>query len=152
MKKEDLTLKYLYECFTYDKENGELYWKERPRSHFKTVPSMRNINKKCARRLAGRNDRSHRAVNVNNIELKVEDIVFMFETGNFPSNRIEHINKNSSDTRFCNLKLTELESGTKGVCKRGVKFRAMYAGKYLGTYNTAEEAHKAYLDAKSNSL
>lgn len=38
------SVEYLRECFHYDSESGELYWKERPLSHFHSEPYQKKFN------------------------------------------------------------------------------------------------------------
>lgn len=95
-------------------------------------------------------------------------LAFLYMTGQWPSQVVDHINGNRADNRFCNLR--DVDQGTN-VRNKGFdyvqnklgfagvsldqatgKFRAsvMYQNKKirLGEYDTAEEAHSAYAEAK----
>ena len=93
-------------------------------------------------------------------------LAWLYMTGEFPKHDIDHINGVKNDNRFCNLRDVPTQmnmqneirarkhNSTKllGVSKKGTKFAAFIRinGKrvYLGTFNTAEEAHVAYIEAK----
>jgi hypothetical protein len=46
-------VQFLSECFTYDPEDGRLFWKERPRLHFKNECDWKTFNTRWAGREAG---------------------------------------------------------------------------------------------------
>lgn len=51
--KTKLNLEFMAECFDVDFDNGVLYWKQRPESHFKTTAACKSWNKKLAGKRAG---------------------------------------------------------------------------------------------------
>jgi hypothetical protein len=84
--------------------------------------------------------------------------------GVWPSEQLDHINKNRSDNRICNLreatnaenaqnqKRRDNKSGFSGVRKENKKWLAEIKVNYkvtrLGLFETPEEAHAVYLKAK----
>lgn len=49
-----ITPKYLYECFDYNKNTGELFWKARPIHHFKSLKGQQTFNGQFAGKKSGR--------------------------------------------------------------------------------------------------
>lgn len=45
--------KYLHECFEYNQETGKVFWKERPKYHFKCPRRWKQFNNKRAGSEAG---------------------------------------------------------------------------------------------------
>lgn len=91
--------------------------------------------------------------------IKAHQLVWYLQTGNI-ANIIDHLNGIKNDNRFVNLfSGTQRDNcrnmkGIKGYSynKKTNKYQSRIIVDYetlsLGTYNTEEEAHKAYLDAK----
>ena len=48
-----LTQEYLRECLDYNENTGEFFWRERPKTHFKSKKSMKVFNSKFSGKLAG---------------------------------------------------------------------------------------------------
>lgn len=141
--------------FTYDK--GLLYWKI-------TLPTC----KVSAGNLAGcLGNRGYIRVTLNGVEYMVHRIIYELHFGPIPEGyQIDHKDGNKSNNNLENLRLASRtqnaynrsknknnSSGYKGVhfCSRDKKYKAQIAlgkkRKYLGSFNSAEEASEAYLKA-----
>jgi hypothetical protein len=111
--------------------------------------------------------KGYRRIQVFGRSIKVHRLVWLYETGEWPSLDIDHINGDRSDNRFCNLRLATKgqnaqnyplhannRCGLHGVSWVGrvQKWRAMIRvdGKqrYVGMFKSPEDAHAAYLRAK----
>lgn len=93
-------------------------------------------------------------------------LAFLYMTGAHPQGNVDHINGIRDDNRWCNLRdasqcvnmqnlkgaRTDSRTGLLGVAPNGKRWMAMIMAngkrKYLGTYDTPEEAHAAYLHEK----
>lgn len=93
-------------------------------------------------------------------------LAWLYMYGKFPDNFIDHINGVKADNRIVNLRdATASEnrqnqrkgnigtkSGLLGVYPSGRRWMALihvdHQHRYLGTYDTREEAHQKYLEAK----
>ncbi|WP_197090407.1 HNH endonuclease [Cupriavidus basilensis] len=148
MAKKDLTADRVRELLDYEPETGVFTWKPRPAGH---------------RRSSG-----YVSIHIDGCEIKAHQLVWFLAYGAWPETLIDHINGNPSDNRLKNLRdgSSKLNAENQrrakatnqakllGVSwhKKNAKWQAGITanGKkyYLGTFDTAEEAHAVYLEAK----
>lgn len=142
------------DCLRYERETGFLYWKRHPWTKTKNgkrtdIQASLGYRTVCCK---GRQYAAHR-------------VAWLLETGTMPQ-AVDHINGIRSDNRWTNLREADYAlnaqnlrsakkgniAGLLGVRQRGNKFSAeIYAGSFrlnLGSHATAQEAHKAYVQAK----
>lgn len=165
---------YLHECLRY--ENGKLFWRVRPRHHFKSEKDMKIWNIRYSNKEAGclalmgpKNKKEHRWVlNINSSLYRRSSIVWLLHSDkDFKSEEeLDHKNNNQLDDDIENLRLatridnvrnrkktSNNKSGYKGVFIRkdtgAICARIGLHGKsiYLGQFENIEDAHKAYMKA-----
>lgn len=120
------------------------------------------------KRAGSSGQRGYLRIWVNHHSYKASRLAWLYVTGSWPENIIDHKNGNTSDDRFSNLRDTthkvNAENQKRAKCNNhvgvlgvhksvcGKKFRASIKAngktKHLGTFLTKERAGKAYLDAK----
>jgi len=152
------------ERVSYDPISGELTWKERDKSlHCYEWFNENKAGKSCCSINISKADgyKSKRFI----IEYKGEKIrvvsaraAWLLMTGDWPKHTIDHINKDSLDNRWVNLRdVTQAENnknkGSYSSNKTGYKGVSLHNGRYwarvsykgetyrLGHYETPEEAH-----------
>ena len=105
-----------------------------------------------------RNKNGYIVFRVNGKLLYAHRVAF-FLVNNVLPKMVDHINRNRSDNRICNLRvadpiLNSQNKYAKGIAKpkQTKKWSAgitvNYKRKHLGYFDTPEEAHQAYLEAK----
>lgn len=146
--------KYLLDTLDYDPETGVFKWaKPRPRVKVGQVAGYRH-------------HKGYIHLEIDGIHCAAHRLAWFYMTGEKPSKAIDHINRDKSDNRFCNLRLAESGqnransrgSGVTGF--KGVVFKKWLKTKpyqaqithnkkviYLGCHATPEEAHEAYKKA-----
>ena len=111
----------------------------------------------------------YRYIMLNRRLYRAHRLAWLYVTGNWPSDLVDHLNGNKSDNRFCNLREASKSqnqhntgrqknntSGYKGVSydKSRSKWIATIchqnSKKTLGHFNTAEDAYAAYCIAAKN--
>lgn len=146
-------LESLNDLLSYDPETGVFRWKKSTSNRVKVGD------------IAGTaQNQGYRVIKIDGSKYLAHRLAWKMHYGNDPKDYIDHINGIKNDNRIQNLReCTHAEnlrnrgknknnkSGYKGVYLIGSKYKAQIGliGKitYLGLYDTAEEAHKAYKKA-----
>jgi hypothetical protein len=150
-----LTAERLRELLHYDPETGDFRW----------VLSRKGAGG-IGTLAGGINGRGYRRIGVERRRYMANVLGWLYMTGAMPTVDVDHINGVRSDNRWTNLRAVSRsvnnqnqrrahkgnKAGLLGVSPNHAHWAAsiqVYGKKHhLGTYNTAEEAHVAYLIAK----
>lgn len=149
-----LTQENLKEALHYDKDTGLMTWR-RPKNRPKLIGTV-----------AGTPDGAgYVLICIDSTLYRAHRLAFLYMTGEIPP-LVDHINGIKNDNRWTNLRESDKvrnaqnihkshrdsKSGLLGVEVSRKRFAARISahGKRItiGTFDTAEEAHAAYLDAK----
>jgi hypothetical protein len=91
------------------------------------------------------------------VEVKAHRFAWFYVYGKLPTPVIDHINRDKTDNRLCNLRELSIQQNTYNREVKGyTKVRNLYQAQiykdrknyFLGLYNTEDEAKEAYLSAK----
>lgn len=114
-KVKDLpSAEFLHECFLYNDQTGELFWKERPEGHFKNRHACLAWNPKMAWRKAGcvtqlkkPHGNFYTIVNIGNFKMCLTHrIIFTMFVGEIPVGmQVDHRDGNTLNNRIENLRL-----------------------------------------------
>lgn len=144
-----LTQAELKKHFSYDKKKG-IFIRLLQKNQFKVGEIAGSIH-----------HTNYIYIGINNKIYAAHRLAWLYEYGEFPKKFIDHINNNRSDNRIENLRLaTKSENnrnaslrkdnkfGLKGVTLKDGKFYSQITingkKKYIGSFNTPQEAHNAY--------
>lgn len=154
--------------FDYNPEKGELTWAYRDEN-------FKYFNEHVAGKVVGtvyahykhgyKGKRVALEVFRKKLTLTTARVCWLVQTGDWPEHTIDHINRDSTDDRWENLRdVTQsvnnwnkngykIRDGSlyKGVTKRDNRYHTYVQGKYIGSYATPEEAARAY-DKKALEL
>ena len=159
-----------HKYFTYDASRGELIWKPRPLDEFKRRQAFLTWNTRYANTRAGSNspcnEWGHRTVAVNTRRFLLHRIIWEMHHGPIPHKmQVDHRDGDATNNRIGNLRLatnaqnsmnsraqSNNTSGFKGVSfhKASGRWRADIretTQRWLGLFDTPEEAHEAYKKA-----
>ena len=151
---------YLLECFKYDPLTGDIVWANRPIHHFKTEGAFKKFNNQYASKPAFTSldgeGYKYAGITVKGKRnfYKAHRVIWKMVHGVDPD-QIDHDNRDRTDNRLVNLVSSSNSLNSKNRGKRkdnttgytGVgltpsgKFVARFPQEYLGTFNTAIEAH-----------
>lgn len=152
-----LTAERAREVFDYDPITGALYWR------------IRMNNRRAGSSVGGRpTSAGYLTVGVDGIRYTQSRVIWLWMTGEWPRNEVDHRNRIKSDNWWLNLRdATRLEnvrniaqarrdssSGVRGIyLVRGRRWRASIrtGGRsvHLGYFSTKEAAESAYITARA---
>jgi hypothetical protein len=147
--KSDLTAESLRGSLAYDPATGEFRWKM-------STPSRRE-----GQEAGSINGGGYRVIGIGGRLYYAHRLAWLYMTGSWPENLIDHVDMVCSNNRWDNLRSATVSenlcnrgapknntSGLKGVSKRSEGWGAFIAmdgsHKSLGLYPTKEAAHEAY--------
>lgn len=151
----EIPIERLHEVFVLS-DAGELLWR-------KTKPGRAVAGKK-----AGSICNGYVCVMVDKVPLKAHRVVFAMTRGRWPENFIDHIDGDKANNRPDNLRDVSHQVNTQNISKPGRTNKSGFLGvslhsrigrwqaqiwkdgkvKCLGYYQTPEEAHAVYVEAK----
>lgn len=145
---------------SYDQETGIFIWR------------VKTSSRACVGYVAGHlTNCGYRSIKIDGRHILAHRLAWLYMTGEWPTDDIDHINLDRTDNRWINLRSATRSqnkanaaapvcntSGFKGASwhKSTKKWRATIkvAGKpqHLGSFSSAEEAHTAYCGAAKKSF
>lgn len=164
--RDDLTADYVRQILHYDPETGVFIWRERDREHFATLNAYRSWNTQHSGSIAGsvRSD-GYCIISTNGRRYLAHRLAWLYMTGSWPNNQIDHRDLDPSNNRFTNLRdatgsenlrnrgpQSNNTSGVKGVCwdKQREKWHAKISvngkDRFIGYFDQdkLEDAATAY--------
>lgn len=147
--RNDLSAEEARELLAYDPETGELKWNAK--TPWATQRSIATVP---------RRDKSPRVLVRFSVTYQAHRLIWLIMTGEWPENEVDHINGDSTDNRWVNLRAATRSQNainrhfSNSTGYRGVRQlpNGMYRARIkipskrveLGTFATAEEAYEAY--------
>jgi len=124
--------KSVFEKIGYERKTGKLYWESGPRK-----------GKEC-----GWTDRhGYRLTRVDDILVRNHHIVWLIETGEWPKQELDHINRDPSDNRFSNLRYANRHQ--QG---RNQKLQKRREGKWKGVHITSSGKYSVKIKHKGQQI
>lgn len=166
----EIPVEFLRECFGYDAETGVIMWRSRPRAHFKDDRAQARFEAAFSGKPAGRiSVKGYLTIGLSYEgkvhTLRANRLIWAMVTGAWPRQLIDHRNRVKSDNRVTNLReATKAQNAWNSVRPAGKLPRGVRKFKdcskffslinvnmkslYLGSFETPEAAHAAYVEAK----
>jgi hypothetical protein len=149
-----ITAERIREILDYDPETGVFRWRKsgKGRRGNKVAGSKQSFG--------------YVRIKINGKEFRANRLAWLYVTGRWPENQIDHIYGNKADNRFVNLRQADIFTNSQnqrkphednacgflGVFKSRDRWRARIHTKgrdiHVGVFDCPEEAHLAYLEAK----
>lgn len=107
---------YLIECLDYCPESGVFIWKTRPHNHFKKWQSANKANGSHANKEAGTLLNGYKVIKIDQKIYYAHRLAWLYISGEWPDQEIDHINHVKIDNRFENLRQV---TGSENCRNRG---------------------------------
>lgn len=119
MDKRTHDIDSLRELLNYNPENGELIWRERPRSLFVSERGFRTWNARYAGKVAGTSFDGYYLISIFKRQFLAHRLAWAIYHGEWPKNDIDHINGVRSDNRIVNLRSVTRSENRKNSALHG---------------------------------
>jgi hypothetical protein len=158
MKNTDITAQTLRGLLDYDPDTGIFRW----------LVSRSGIQMGAVAGTGSVSDCGYIRIKVNGTKFRAHRLAWLYTHGTWPDHQIDHINGNRADNRIANLRdvsqSTNMQNQTRpqksntsgflgvswhiGKKRWDARISVNERSQHLGSFDTAEEAHAAYLAAK----
>jgi hypothetical protein len=156
-KRDALTVERLRELLIYDKDSGEFVRRT------STAPNAR------AGDVAGTNSNGYIVIGIDGVLHAAHRLAWMYVTGDWPAGEVDHKDGRKSNNRWDNLRDVSHQTNARHQLRPSKRNRAGFLGAtwiasrnkwraqvtvnrktiFVGQFDTAQEAHTAYLAAKA---
>jgi hypothetical protein len=150
----DLSAERVRYLFDYDAESGLVTW----RVDRKSGDGGRRIHVRAGDRAGTIKSNGYIEIWTSGTSYLAHRLIWLWVTGDWPANEIDHINRIKNDNRWCNLRAASRSDNRVNCPPRekptgfpcGVritpngKFAARISGVHLGTFATPDEAGQVY--------
>jgi hypothetical protein len=157
---------FLLQCFDYNPETGVLRWRVRPREHFKADHVWKRWNTRYAgtEPMATSGPKRYRRCDIGKKRYYLQRVIWKLLTNEEPP-EVDHRNGDHSDFRKDNLRAATRQQNARNMRRhinktylKGTRpsptkgkwlaaIRAETGPLHLGTFDTEQEAHAAYVAA-----
>lgn len=156
----DMTAELVRSLLDYDPSTGQMIWLLPPKQH------LNLLGKPAGRMNAGGSGKYYCAIQIDGKKYKRSRLAYLWMMGSFPPECIDHINGDSTDDRWENLRaasrLENARNVARGLNGAGLPMgvRRALSGRFvarisvekrlltLGTFDTPSEAEAVYLEAR----
>ena len=145
--------------FRYEPETGRVFWLV---DRYAGEPGRKIIS--AGDEAGSLSGSGYRVIRVNYCLIYAHRLAWLLTHGEWPQEKLDHINCNRSDNRIANLRpATDIQNRSNTRCRAKIGFKGVYkpkhantycarisvngATKYLGCFPTPQEAHGAYVAA-----
>lgn len=150
--KEVPTFEQVTSLLTYDPETGTFRWK-----------IARGSGVRAGDIAGSRNARGYKYISINNAPYRAARLAWLIMTGDWPKDQIDHKDRDPTNDRWGNLRdvnnsqnqHNQDAAGSYWDKSRGqwaVKIRNNNVTRFLGRFETEEEARASYVAAKQEYL
>jgi hypothetical protein len=167
---KELTQEYLHSILNYEPEKGVFTWKLRPIDYFKNERAMKIWNVRYSGKKAGcTNTIGYEVISILKKRYLAHRLAWLYVYGILPDFDIDHINGIRNDNKLINIRQANRSENLQNqrVCRSNNKSTGLLGAYYdklqdkfysqivlnnkktwLGLFNTAIDAHNAYVSAK----
>jgi hypothetical protein len=150
----EITQQRIKEALSYDPVKGVFRWINCSKHH-------KSKNGHVAGCRVSSRGKTYRVIKIDGRAYKAGFLAWVYMKGEHPKGVIDHINGNSTDDRFCNLRDATYQQNSQNTKYRPLQgIRKMKSGNYqarirvsdkhisLGSFKSREDAHAAYVKAR----
>jgi hypothetical protein len=155
MSSANLTAEEVKKILDYRPETGELVWRERTARCVQIGDVAGCVDKQ-----------GYITVGIRKKIYKAHRLAWLIKCNDWPNGLIDHIDGNKSNNRWSNLRLVNETGNSENVRRPSKRNQSGFMGvisvnggwrasitvqrktRYIGTFDTPEKAHQAYLEAK----